>query len=144
MTYNLGARLNDIDRQFGKAGCIPIVSTLTGYMRELYGIVEAIAGVAQLAFGFLSLPFTDDNRFIDRGFEHLNHGVLNIIRGNIEMIPILGNLIMLCSDNLIISRDVNVLTYGRKIVPIQPPPMRQCVSGHHRVYLDPAYFAPPR
>src|SRR5262245_434433 len=74
-------------------GYIPVVSTFSGIFRTKMGLVEVIVGIATSIFGALA-----NNQIINEfGNKLFVNGCANILRGSIEMIPIV-NLLTLIYD----------------------------------------------
>ena len=69
-------------------GYIPALSTVTGLIRMLIGTVEMVAGVF---FTFILCSQCGS-------LSTLVNGTKNIIRGTIETIPIIGNVMMIAYD----------------------------------------------
>ena len=66
-------------------GIIPIVSTVTGTARTLIGLVHTIAHLAKAVF---------DQQHRDGHLNEAALGFYNFVRGLIEIIPVLGNIVV--------------------------------------------------
>lgn len=73
-------------RTLDPMGYIPILSTVTGTFRAILGVAEIVSAVALLAF----MQF-------DTAFTFFAHGVANLARASVEVIPLI-NLITLTYD----------------------------------------------
>jgi len=85
----------DADTQvctWNKLGYIPIVSTITGCARALLGIIHSIVHLASAIF---------DSKNRDHHLQEAKLGGYNIGRGIVEMIPVVGNIILLVKDLII-------------------------------------------
>lgn len=85
-------------------GYIPIASSFSGALRGLIGSVQTV--VANIGLGLKGCQY-----FCTRNSQHRKqaasyfmygiHGAMNVTRGGIESIPIVGNLLTLIYDSLI-------------------------------------------
>jgi hypothetical protein len=92
-----------VDRGFNILGYIPLVSSITGPIRS------GIWGTGQLFIGLIGLPISLLVALFSGGsWSHvfwfwaalIVNGVLNMIRGTIEAVPLLGNLIVFLYDRI--------------------------------------------
>jgi hypothetical protein len=90
---NINQNLNNMDRTLNQAGVIPIVSTVTGAFRVAAGIVETVVGIAMGIFGVLGAIFKDDG-LLKQSSDHALNGLMNVLRGSVEIVPVVGNCIM--------------------------------------------------
>jgi len=92
-----------IEEAFRLPGYIPIVSTITGFVRMLglyfiQGLVGLIILIAGLIIGVFMQIFgekTSSQRWLKRasfGAYHCVHASLNFYRGSVELVPVIGNL----------------------------------------------------
>ena len=102
-TYPYGPQTDQILSEVEKKilnplGMIPIIGSTTGAMRKLMGVIQTISFLALSIFHLKNAIF-DKNEKAPRfeksknDFTRAVHGAVNIGRGTIEMIPIIGNLI---------------------------------------------------
>jgi hypothetical protein len=94
----------DLEKAANRLGYIPFVSTLTGTVRAVCGTVQAF-------FGVLGAMFRSGQYLITRNPDHLilaaanrkdvDHGVMNELRGNIESIPVAGNVATFIYDKML-------------------------------------------
>jgi hypothetical protein len=82
----LDASLQSFEKTLNIFGYIPIVSSFSATIREAFGDVELISGVAIAAFSALA----NNERQVDHGVELAIHGVANICRSCVEMIPFIN------------------------------------------------------
>jgi hypothetical protein len=89
----------DVDTQvctWHKLGYIPGVSTITGCARALLGIIHSIIHLASAIF---------DSKNRNHHLLASKIGGYNIVRGIVEMIPAIGNIICLVRDLKIAKKD---------------------------------------
>lgn len=86
--------INTVISKLHWLGYTPGVSTITGFGRAALGFIHTIIHVALAVF---SANANERNFHLKEAWEH---GVKNILRGIIEMIPVAGNLIALAIDIL--------------------------------------------
>jgi hypothetical protein len=100
----LDRNLSQMEGFFNIAGYIPVVSSVTGAARILYGKIEVVAGIAAAAFLAIKALFSGDrsaNEWFDKSLMALDyaiHGAANVIRGYIEIVPFFGLLLCLPYD----------------------------------------------
>lgn len=94
---NLDKTLATVEKFLDVAGYIPVVSTFSGAFRIKYGKVETVASVGLSAVSALYAVCKQDQaeraRGLDRAVEVLTysiHGIANVFRGAIEMVPFLS------------------------------------------------------
>jgi hypothetical protein len=82
----------DIERAFNVAGNIPYVGIVSGSLRAVAGKMQAIAGLAFCIIGVVGTAIAHNSKVKHRyqnltnlGVQHLRHGILNMIRGIIEV-----------------------------------------------------------
>ncbi len=112
--FNINKCLEQIETKvLNPIGHIPIASTPIGAVRGLLGLVETVAGIGLTILGAaIGASKKDDEYGVDQdkyelrnyGIQYLCHGVANIGRGMVEIIPIL-NMLTLCYDGLFDDRD---------------------------------------
>jgi hypothetical protein len=91
---NINECLNNLDQSLNSAGEIPVLSTITGSLRITLGLAETISNIALSLLALFPLVFQNNKRMIGECANHSVHGIINIIRGAIEALPIIGNVIM--------------------------------------------------
>lgn len=98
-----------VERVFNILGYIPIVSSISGPIRSgIWAIAQIFGGIIGLVLSLFLSIFTGDegsNIFWIWAALVVN-GVLNIIRGTIESIPFLGNLICFLYDRIRGKREI--------------------------------------
>lgn len=78
-------------------GMIPVIGTATGAVRKLMGTIQTISFLALSVLHLMKSIFDKDQRSAHfekakNDFTRSIHGIVNIGRGTLEMIPIVGNL----------------------------------------------------
>ena len=86
----INLKLDKIDAFFNIAGFIPAASSLTGILRIGYGTIEIITGIFLMLIGGFALAFGHRQPLV-LGADHLIQGGLNVVRGTIDFIPLVGN-----------------------------------------------------
>ncbi|HEV8053050.1 MAG TPA: hypothetical protein VGP47_11200 [Parachlamydiaceae bacterium] len=84
MDAGLRNLFTNIEKNFNIAGCIPVVSLLSGAMRAIAGKIQVIVGAVIATTGFINLMITQNSRWekwVNLGSELMIHGTLNIFRG---------------------------------------------------------------
>ena len=121
MRKEVNAFFIGIEEAFRLPGYIPLVSTITGFVR-MFGLyfIQGFAGLAFLISGlFIGVLMqifgqkTSSQRWLKRatfGAYHCVHASFNFYRGSIELIPVIGNLAVYFYDK------------GMKNKPILPYP----------------------
>jgi hypothetical protein len=94
MSASLDETLGGFEKGLNVLGYIPGVSTFSGTIRILYGKIEIISG---LAIALISSCFRANDRQIAHGMELVVHGIANLGRGLVELIPFF-NLICIPYD----------------------------------------------
>jgi len=86
----------ELERQvLNPCGYIPFVSSISGPLRALIGVIQTVAYSA-LSF----VAFTDGARALSERFDcTMKNGLANIFRGCIETVPIAGNLLCYTYDS---------------------------------------------
>jgi len=87
MSYEV---LDKCDTFFDRYTPIPIVSTISGTGRVLYGLIETVYGLAQAIFcGFASIfdRYPNAGDFAFTGVGHFGFGMSNLFKGLFEMVP---------------------------------------------------------
>ena len=110
--FPLNQFLEDLEvKIFNILGYIPIVSSISGAFRCLLGKFEILGGLifgtAKALVGILtSNERAKQAHFSEAGFlfSYILHGFLNILRGLVEMIPLLGLILCLPYDRLFLVR----------------------------------------
>lgn len=106
----LDRNLSQFEKALNVAGYIPIVSSVSGAVRVLYGKIEVVAAVGTAAISALKALFSDargSKEWFGRSVMALDyalHGVANIVRGYIEMVPFLGLALCLPYDHCLEER----------------------------------------
>ncbi len=113
MAENIAAH-TELD--FNKNGYIPIFSSVTGGMRIINGMVHVIIGISKIIFAVQTDIFRNFNyrNKIFKGFYFTAHGISNILRGAIELIPVVGNIAMIIYD-IVMPRFKYDLEYKKQI-----------------------------
>ncbi len=92
-------KLDQADALFDSFTCFPLVSTITGSGRVIYGLVELITGlIKSIIFGVKKLIVSDNElEALEKKFEgacvHIFFGSANIVRGVVEAIPLVNLLV---------------------------------------------------
>jgi hypothetical protein len=90
-------QINQIKNNFDKAGYIPIIGTAIGAIRITGGTIKsaisAISAIGYLLFGNISIAEKHETK--------AKEGIALIIRGIIELIPILGGISLYNLDLLL-------------------------------------------
>ena len=98
---NVNNNLFTAERVFNVLGWIPGVSAYSGGIRWTAGNVMLVAAVA-LTAGSLALGYATQQRyFFDKGSlfsKYIWHAGANIVRGAIETLFIIGNILAFCYD----------------------------------------------
>ena len=95
---NLNKTLNSFEGGLNIAGYVPIVSTFSGALRANYGKLEVIGAIVAGALIAVRALFlvnaSDQDRELKRAIDvftcYALHGVANIIRGVLEVIPLVS------------------------------------------------------
>ncbi len=103
---NLDHLYNDLEKKlFNPIGYIPVVGTLSGLVRASYGTLQgtvaSIGLVVEPILGALSSNRADSIRHYDAMgacLEHQIHGLLNVTRGTVELVPFLPWLVCVPLD----------------------------------------------
>lgn len=108
ITYQkLDQRLANLENTFNILGYVPLVSTITGPARALYGTAELTAGIGlhylKGAQYFITANPEHRNEAA-AGYWYVFHGAQNINRGAIECLPIIGNLSTILYDQILCLR----------------------------------------
>ena len=82
-----------LDRTFNFFGYIPIVSSISGQLRQHYGAIQIISSIAMAAI-FLATG----SHFAIPASALLVSGVFHIFRGTIELLPFFGNAACIIYD----------------------------------------------
>jgi len=102
ITYkNLDDRLANFEKTLNTLGYIPLVSSLSGTGRIVYGSVETLAGNVSCAYKSCQYFITGNREHRNQAAAHFwyaVHGVLNVQRGGCEFVPFIGNLATLLYD----------------------------------------------
>lgn len=85
----LEKNLARLEQSFNQAGHFPIVSTFSGLVRALAGVFQTALSIV---FGILS-AISDCPALSQRHWGMATHGLVNISRGAVEMVPVVGNLL---------------------------------------------------
>ena len=103
---HLDQNLASFEKALNVLGYIPIVSSVTGFVRVQYGKFEVVASIAVAAFKFIASLFarSDAQRAqlemeSVQALTYIKHGLANFARGMVEMIPFV-NLIMIAHDRI--------------------------------------------
>lgn len=103
----LDPALAKIEKTFDGWGWIPFIGTLPGMLRQFLGLVELIAAVAAVVFNIIRGLFIEEREakmelLKDSGFilhNYARHGIANIVRGQIESIPLVNPILYLYNQN---------------------------------------------
>lgn len=92
--------------RWNNLGYIPVVSTITGLARALLGVIHSIVHLVMALF---------DGHNRAYHMEQVALGGRNIVRGSIEMVPIVGNLALFIRDLVVATKVPSaVRDYARK------------------------------
>lgn len=112
--------LNNIEKGFNIAGCIPIVCFYSGTLRMTAGKIEAIAGAFMTIAGLISYEVTKEQKYDNwskLGIEFIVQGVLNTFRGYGEIFlfraTFIGNLGLLIPNIALEDKFGPMLPYGK-------------------------------
>ncbi len=101
---NANTALAQTEEFFNFYGRLPFISLLTGYVRENLGYIQAVGGAAGWAvLKASSLVVADKdaaNAKASRAWEYGLHGLLNMGRGRVEQVFLLGNVATYVYDNV--------------------------------------------
>lgn len=94
----LNPALKDLETGFNYAGYVPIVGTFSGMLRQFYGVVELVIAVVAVIFNIMRGFFVEDREakvalIKDCHYilhNYARHGIANIVRGQIESIPLIN------------------------------------------------------
>lgn len=103
----LDPALASIEKTFDDWGWIPVVGTLPGMLRQFLGLVELVSAVAAVAFNIVRGLFIEDGEekrellgvsqfLVDN---YATHGIANVVRGQIESIPLVNLIFYLYNKN---------------------------------------------
>ena len=96
ITYkNLDDRLASFEQILNTLGYIPLVSSISGTGRIVYGSVETLAGNVSCTYKSCQYFITGNREHRNQAAAHFwyaVHGVMNVQRGGWEFVPIIGNL----------------------------------------------------
>jgi len=130
----LDPALAKIEKTFDDWGWIPVVGTLPGMLRQFLGLVELVAAVAAVVFNIIRGLFIEereakmellkDSEFILHNYAR--HGIANIVRGQVESIPLVNLILYLFNQN----PDLR-MKYLYEEPPVQGP--APPLSSHRRV-----------
>jgi hypothetical protein len=111
---------------FNPIGYIPLVGTLSGSCRIVYGLAQSTISSFGIFFenwcGLLTSDRANSIRHYDGGgaaMEHSVHGILNVIRGTVELCPLLPLITCLPLDASGYKFSYRTELGDYKIVPIQ-------------------------
>lgn len=89
---HVSEKLNKIETKLNMAGSIPIVGIISGSFRASVGVIQLVAGAVFAFIGFIGKQLNGNpilKQMAKRGPEFIIHGILNQIRGQIEIIAAL-------------------------------------------------------
>ena len=108
--------LVDLDRSRSEKtlnllGYIPAFSSCTGAYRILDGVIGVVFSLAKAILLAIPDSIFRDSQLPSRSYKHLTyvgHNTCNILRGVVELVPVLGNIATFTYDGLIgrVSYDV--------------------------------------
>jgi len=102
ITYkNLDTRLANFEETLNTLGYIPIVSTASGSVRIVYGSLETVAGNVSCVYKGCQYFITGNREHRNQAAAHYLyavHGALNVQRGIVEFVPIIGNTVVFLYD----------------------------------------------
>lgn len=88
-------KLDQLDRAFDRYSTSPIISSVTGAGRILFGAIEVIVGLVKTIFNGIGMQFNPSyEAAFNKGVMHLFFGAGNILKGTIEAIPLIGNFLV--------------------------------------------------
>ena len=85
MSSRLDESFQSFEKMLNVFGYIPIVSSVSGSVRQVYGNVQVIGGLATAVLSSLS-----NQRQAEHGLEIAVHGIANMCRSSVEMVPFLN------------------------------------------------------
>lgn len=89
-------KLDVIDKAFDHCTPMPIVSTVSGAGRVIYGYIELIVGIASAVINGIAQLFSDNKKYeerFDNACVHMFFGGANMVKGTLEAIPIINLLV---------------------------------------------------
>lgn len=93
------------EKTLNVVGYIPAISVFSGAIRALSGVASIVVSAVKGSFLLIADLFSNQPfKYPYRSYKHLTyigHGLLNVIRGIIEGVPVAGNLLCLGYDFLI-------------------------------------------
>lgn len=95
MAAEINKFLGRVEECLNIVGYVPILSEISGAFRIAMGKIEFIAGLFLAAVGFVCEMLVgrgDRQWMMEQGGEYVLHGLVNILRGCVEMVFLLGNL----------------------------------------------------
>ncbi|MCH9631504.1 MAG: hypothetical protein S4CHLAM37_15270 [Chlamydiia bacterium] len=96
--------LVSMEKVFNIMGYIPVCSSASGPVRSLFGTIQTIVALVKIPFTLLFDLFRENpkgygNRTL-RNCHYAAHGLGNIVRGFVEIVPLLGNITTIFYDTL--------------------------------------------
>ena len=94
----------DLENIFNKLGYVPVVSSVSGGLREVFGATQVITGLAMTSINSLRKAYAKEEtsigqlqKKVDLSKEQVRHGIANMMRAVLEIIPFI-NFSCLCYD----------------------------------------------
>ncbi|PCI95724.1 hypothetical protein COB11_01365 [Candidatus Aerophobetes bacterium] len=96
--------LVSMEKVFNIMGYIPCVSTISGPVRILFGIIQTVVSAVKVPFTLIVDIFRENPKgYGNRSFRNITymcHGVGNVARGFVELFPIVGNIATIFYDTI--------------------------------------------
>lgn len=114
----------NIEKELNFYGHIPFVSSVSGPLRVFVGLVQVISSVVKAPFELIADFYGRSERMNQSRFNHtfrnviyIAHGVANVLRGCVEVLPFQGNLYTIlydvCKFRLVYPTESNKHLYNR-------------------------------
>ena len=101
---DLEVGLNRVENALSMAAGATLIFPLFGAIKVKMGVIQLVAAVVSGIFASLYARATGNQKALWYATKHVNHGVGNIIRGVIEMVPIVQTLV---NFRLLSTRDID-------------------------------------
>lgn len=97
--------LSQAEQALNLIGYIPFISAFSGAIRSTGGCFQFLSGLCLSAYFFCVLAFAKTKNikhlfYLKTSFSHALHGIANIIRAKIEIVPFLSLILCLPYDRL--------------------------------------------
>jgi len=96
---NIEIGLCKVEEKLTQATAIPVLGTVPAAVKVALGAIQAVAATICLA-ACIPPALARDITWINRPVEHIAHGVLNMISGAVESIPLIGTCMYLTKRTL--------------------------------------------